>query len=397
MSPAKTVVLGVTGSIAAYKAPMVASALKKRNVEVYPVMTEAAVRFITPLTLETVCAHPAANDLFSRETPWEVEHIALAKRADVFLIAPATANCIAKLAAGIADDMLTSTVLATKAPVMVAPAMNTNMWDNPATQGNIALLEKRGVTFIQPDTGPLACGDTGAGRLAEIDAIVEAVLARLEQKEDLAGLRFLISAGPTREAIDPVRFISNRSSGKMGYALAKAAAERGAKVTLVSGPVALNTPYGVERVDVTSADEMLRAVKANLPEADVLIMAAAVADYAPEAINAQKLKKAESMTLELKRTDDILLEVAPLKAKRIHVGFAAETQELERYALDKLARKSLDMVVANDVSRPGVGFDGDTNAVTIFNTGGSRKELPLGSKAEIAAGILDEIVKLVSH
>lgn len=397
MSPAKTVVLGVTGSIAAYKAPMVASALKKRNVEVYPVMTEAAARFITPLTLETVCAHPAANDLFSRETPWEVEHIALAKRADVFLIAPATANCIAKLAAGIADDMLTSTVLATKAPVMVAPAMNTNMWDNPATQGNIALLEKRGVTFIQPDTGPLACGDTGAGRLAEIDAIVEAVLARLEQKEDLAGLRFLISAGPTREAIDPVRFISNRSSGKMGYALAKAAAERGAKVTLVSGPVALNTPYGVERVDVTSADEMLRAVKANLPEADVLIMAAAVADYAMEAINAQKLKKAESMTLELKRTDDILLEVAPLKAKRIHVGFAAETQELERYALDKLARKSLDMVVANDVSRPGVGFDGDTNAVTIFNAGGSRKELPLGSKAEIAAGILDEIVKLVSH
>ncbi len=388
------VVIGITGSIAAYKAPMIASALIKRGVEVHAAMTKAAAEFITPLTLETICARPVACELFSRQAPYEVEHISLAKRANVFLVAPATANFIAKMAAGIADDFLSSTVLATRAPILIAPAMNTNMWQNPITQQNVKTLTERGVEFILPESGRLACGDEGAGRLADVEEIVGRVMEKLAHKRDFEGLRFLISAGPTREAIDPVRFLSNRSSGKMGYALAEAALARGANVTLVSGPVALNTPYGAERVSVTSAEQMYDAIMDGLKSADVLIMAAAVADYTIAAPSAQKLKKGEDMTLELTRTKDILAEVkAHKKNGQLFVGFAAETKDVERYALDKLVRKGLDMIAANDVLRQDAGFEADTNAVVIYHSGGERVELPLAGKRVIADGILDEIRK----
>ncbi len=389
-----SVVIGITGSIAAYKAPMIASALIKRGVEVHAAMTKAAAEFIAPLTLETICARPVASDLFSRQAPYEVEHISLAKRAEVFLVAPATANFIAKLAAGIADDFLSSTILATRAPILIAPAMNTNMWQNPVTQQNVKTLMERGVEFILPEAGRLACGDEGAGRLADVDEIVERVLAKLAKKRDFEGLSFLISAGPTREAIDPVRFLSNRSSGKMGYALAEAAVARGADVTLVSGPVSLNAPHGAERVPVTSAAQMHTAIIDRLKDADVLIMAAAVADYTVAAPSAQKLKKGGDMTLELVRTQDILSgAMASKKSGQLFVGFAAETNDVERYALDKLARKGLDMIAANDVSRQDAGFEADTNAVTVFHADGARQELPLAGKRIIADGILDEIGK----
>ncbi len=394
-----TVVIGITGSIAAYKAPMIASALIKRGVEVYAAMTKAAKEFITPLTLETICARPVASELFSRQAPFDVEHISLAKRADVFLVAPATANFIAKMVAGIADDFLSSTIMATRASILVAPAMNTNMWQNPVTQANVKTLMERGAEFILPEVGRLACGDEGAGRLADVDEIVERVLAKLAQKRDFEGLSFLISAGPTREAIDPVRFLSNRSSGKMGYALAEAALARGAKVTLVSGPVSLNAPYGALLVSVTSAKQMHEAVIDALPKADVLIMAAAVADYTPIAApSAQKLKKGEGMTLELTRTKDILAEAKAYKRRgQVFAGFAAETNDVERYALDKLARKGLDIIAANDVSRTDAGFEADTNAVTVFPAHGTRKELPLAGKRAIADGILDEVKKVLDH
>ncbi len=393
-----TVVIGITGSIAAYKAPMIASALIKRGVEVYAAMTKAAKEFITPLTLETICARPVASELFSRQAPFDVEHISLAKRADVFLVAPATANFIAKMAAGIADDFLSSTILATRASILVAPAMNTNMWQNPVTQANVKTLMERGAEFILPEEGRLACGDEGAGRLAEIDDIVGRVMAKLNQKRDFEGRRFLISAGPTREAIDPVRFLSNRSSGKMGYALAEAALKRGAQVTLVSGPVALDAPYGAERVSVTSAGEMHAAIMDRLGSADVLIMAAAVADYTPIAApSAQKLKKGENIALELVRTKDILMDAAARKKDgQLFAGFAAETNDVERYALDKLARKGLDLIAANDVSREDAGFEVDTNAVTVFHANGARKDLPLAGKRIIADGILDEISDVLS-
>ncbi len=391
------VVIGITGSIAAYKAPMIASALIKRGVEVHAAMTKAAAEFVAPLTLETICARPVATDLFSRKAPFEVEHISLAKRADIFLVAPATANFIAKMAAGIADEFLSSTILATRAPILVAPAMNTNMWQNPVTQQNVKTLMERGVEFILPESGRLACGDEGAGRLADVDDIVGRVLARLAQKRDFEGLNFLISAGPTREAIDPVRFLSNRSSGKMGYALAEAALARGANATLVSGPVKLSAPYGAELIPVVSAAQMHAAIMDRLDGADILIMAAAVADYTIAAPSAQKLKKGGGMTLELVRTKDILQEAkAHKKSGQIFVGFAAETNDVESYALDKLARKGLDMIAANDVSRPDAGFEADTNAITLFHAGGARKELPLAGKRIIANGILDEIKKVLN-
>ncbi|MEL7601763.1 MAG: bifunctional phosphopantothenoylcysteine decarboxylase/phosphopantothenate--cysteine ligase CoaBC, partial [Bacillota bacterium] len=366
MGEKQTVVLGVTGSIAAYKAADIISGLHKLSIDVRVILTEGGAQFITPLALETLSRAPVYTDQFSREAPYEVEHIALAKLADVFLIAPATANFIGKAANGIADDHLTTTFLATRAPVLIAPAMNVNMYNHPAVQKNIGILRTRGCTFIEPAEGLLACGDTGKGRLAPVEEILAAVQAALSRKHDLAGKRILVTAGPTREAIDPVRFLSNRSSGKMGFAIAEAAARRGASVRLIAGPVQLPTPLGVEREDIVSSAELCAAVERAFPACDALIMAAAPADFTIPEISEQKIKKhGEGLTLSLTPTADILARVGERKTHQVLMGFAAETQELERNAKDKLARKRLDFIAANDVTAPGVGFAGDTNAVTL--------------------------------
>lgn len=391
----KCVVLGVTGSIAAYKAAELVSRLKKRDIDVRVIMTEAATKFVAPLTFETLSLNPAVTDMFSRETPWEVEHIALAKRADVFVVAPASANFIGKFAAGIADDMLTTTVMATKAPVMIAPAMNTNMYESAAVQENIGILRRRGCEFIEPESGLLACGDTGRGRLAEPAELERRIMERLEQKRDLEGLKLLVTAGATREDIDPVRYITNRSSGKMGFAIAEAAARRGAEVTLVCGISALKTPYSVKRIDVVSSDDMFEAVDALFGECDTLVMAAAPADFAPAEKAAQKLKKngQQDMTLELRATRDILKAMGAKKGVRTIVGFAAETQNIRENALKKLEEKNLDMIAANDVAGENTGFGVDTNAVTLFIRGGGERSIALADKSIVADRLLDELAE----
>ena len=502
-----TVVLGVTGSIAAYKAAEITSQLKKQGVDVFVVMTEAACQFITPLTLESLSHHAVATDLFSRETPWEIEHIALAKRADIFLVAPATANCIAKLAHGIADDLLSTTLMATEAPIFIAPAMNTVMYQSAANQANMALLRERGCRFVDPSAGVLACGDTGKGKLAPVEQIVQAVLDRLEydqgieiktpeqleaillaevedrrrekeaaesdpaseaeasessestvpeeheekveigaEKEEieekiepdkpeeakssivslretirilreeqeipvelpkeqpLAGMHVLISAGPTREKIDPVRYISNRSSGRMGYALAEQAVAKGAKVTLVSGPVALTAPEGANCIDVETTQDMNGAMQAAFSQCDICIMAAAPADFSPKRPMDQKIKKVDfrdgqrkvlddegDLTLELGSTEDILGALTSQKEHQFICGFAAETHNLDAYACEKLRRKRLDMIVANDVSRRDIGFDSKDNEVVAFFADGTKKALSKASKTKIASEILDLI------
>ena len=385
----KNVVLGVTGSIAAYKACDVVSRLRKQDVDVRVILTRAGAQIITPLALETMSANPVIVDMFHRETPWEVEHISLAKRADVFLVAPATANFLGKAAHGIADDMLTTTILATHAPVLVAPAMNVNMYENPAVQENIACLKKRGWHFIEPDAGLLACGDVGKGRLA----IVAAAMALLFPRRDLTGKHVLVSAGPTQERIDPVRYITNRSSGKMGYAIAEAAAARGAHVTLVSGPVALPVPEGVERVSVVSSSDMFEAVHAAFSSCDGLIMAAAPADFTPAAFAEQKIKKngREGMTLELAATRDILKSIGEKKGKQRVMGFAAETEHLAENAAKKLAAKNLDMIAANDVTAAGAGFAVDTNAVTLYKRDGSAEHSGMMPKRTLADWLLDRL------
>ncbi len=389
----KNVVLGVTGSIAAYKACDVVSRLRKQDVDVRVILTRAGAQIITPLALETMSANPVIVDMFHRETPWEVEHISLAKRADVFLVAPATANFLGKAAHGIADDMLTTTILATHAPVLVAPAMNVNMYENPAVQENIACLKKRGWHFIEPDAGLLACGDIGKGRLAEPEAIVAAAMALLFPRRDLTGKHVLVSAGPTQERIDPVRYITNRSSGKMGYAIAEAAAARGAHVTLVSGPVALPVPEGVERVSVVSSSDMFEAVHAAFSSCDGLIMAAAPADFTPAAFAEQKIKKngREGMTLELAVTRDILKSIGERKGKQRVMGFAAETEHLAENAAKKLAAKNLDMIAANDVTAAGAGFAVDTNAVTLYKRDGSAEHSGMMPKRTLADWLLDRL------
>lgn len=389
----KNVVLGVTGSIAAYKACDVVSRLRKQDVDVRVILTRAGAQIITPLALETMSANPVIVEMFHRETPWEVEHISLAKRADVFLVAPATANFLGKAAHGIADDMLTTTILATHAPVLVAPAMNVNMYENPAVQENIACLKKRGWHFIEPDAGLLACGDVGKGRLAEPEAIVAAAMALLFPRRDLTGKHVLVSAGPTQERIDPVRYITNRSSGKMGYAIAEAAAARGAHVTLVSGPVALPVPEGVERVSVVSSSDMFEAVHAAFSSCDGLIMAAAPADFTPAAFAEQKIKKngREGMTLELAATRDILKSIGERKGKQRVMGFAAETEHLAENAAKKLAAKNLDMIAANDVTAAGAGFAVDTNAVTLYKRDGSAEHSGMMPKRTLADWLLDRL------
>ena len=389
----KCVVLGVTGSIAAYKACDIASKLRKLDVDVRIILTRAGSEIITPLALETVSANPVVVDMFNRENPWEVEHIALAKRADVFLVAPATANFIGKAANGIADDMLSTTVLATRAPILVAPAMNVNMYENAAVQENIAKLKNRGWQFIEPDEGMLACGDVGRGRLAEPQTIVDAVMQLLYPRQDLKGKHVLVSAGPTQEKIDPVRYITNRSSGKMGYAIAEAAAARGAKVTLVSGPVTLSVPQGVDRVSVVSSADMFEAVHACFPACDGLIMAAAPADFTPAVAAEQKIKKhgREGMSLELAATRDILKSIGQQKGDKRVMGFAAETENLRENAGKKLESKNLDMIAANDVTAAGAGFGVDTNAVTLYKRDGSFEQSGSMTKRALADWLLDRL------
>lgn len=390
------VVLGVTGGIAVYKACELLRLLQKRGIDVFVVMTQNACRFIAPLTFETLSGHPVAVDTFDRPQTWEVEHIALAKRADLFLIAPATANIMGKMACGIADDMLSTTVMATRAPVLVAPAMNTGMWENAAVQQNVKTLRARGVEIVAPVSGHLACGDNGAGKLEDVAVIAERACELLFAKKDMEGLRVMVTAGPSREALDPVRYISNRSSGKMGYAIAQAAQKRGAEVTLLSGPVAIEAPQGVKLVPFTTTQELLDRASELAQEQDLLIQAAAPADYRAKEIAPQKIKKqgGEPMTFTLVENPDVAATLG--KAKRsgqVFVGFAAETNDVLAHARDKLARKNLDMIVANDVTRPGAGFDVDTNIVTLITKDG-QEALPMMSKAEVAQRILDRALAL---
>lgn len=391
----KNVVLGITGGIAAYRAAQIAREMTKRGAHVYCILTRNATNFITQQTMETLTGNPAVVDMFARPDKWEVEHIALAKRADVFLVAPASANFIGKVASGVADDMLTTTVMATRAPLLIAPAMNSNMYENPVTQRNMQTLKTLlHAQFIEPKVGLLACNDVGKGHIADDETILEAV-ERALTPGDLTGKKVLVTAGPTREALDPVRFLTNRSSGRMGYALAEAAARRGAEVTLVSGPVALECPTGVRREFVESTQDLYCAMERLCREQDVIIQAAAPADYRPAHIAGQKIKKADGEAMELKLVEnpDVAAMVGSKKRPgQVLVAFAAETQNLSENAAKKLDKKNVDFIVGNDVTRPGAGFDVDTNIITIFDRSGAT-ELPMMKKTEVADKILDYVLK----
>ncbi|MGD0513663.1 MAG: bifunctional phosphopantothenoylcysteine decarboxylase/phosphopantothenate--cysteine ligase CoaBC [Terriglobales bacterium] len=393
------IALGVSGGIAAYKAAEIVRLLQDRGVRVQVVMTRAAQEFIRPLTFAALSGEKVITEMFGAgadEHPnidSAVEHIAVAQSIDALLVAPATADVLAKFAQGIASDFLSTLYLATTAPVVVAPAMNVNMWDHPATQANLEILKKRGVRIVEPGTGYLACGMTGLGRLADNEAIVAATLEALGASQELAGETVLITAGPTREKIDPVRYLTNRSSGKMGYALAEAAFRRGARVLLVSGPTALTPPGSAEVTSVESADEMRQAVLKLLPQATIVIKTAAVSDYRPKSAASQKIKRSGPMTLELEPTVDILGEIKRYKQSQLIIGFAAETQNALENARKKLTSKSLDAIVVNDVSREGVGFDSDRNAVTII-TEHDVVEVSETTKWEVAQRVLDQVVRL---
>jgi phosphopantothenoylcysteine decarboxylase / phosphopantothenate---cysteine ligase len=390
----KTVVLGLSGGIACYKAAELVRELVRAGATVRVMMSHGAQEFITPLTLQTLSGNPVATDTFDLTQESQIGHIALADAADVVVIAPATANIIGKIAAGIGDDVLTTVLLATRAPVVVAPAMNVNMYENPIVQGNLNRLRAHGMRIVEPGEGFLACGWEGKGRLADL-AVLCAEIERAVTPQDLQGEHVLVTAGPNREAIDPVRFISNRSTGKMGFAVAAAAWARGAEVALVAGPVALPTPHGVRRRDVSTADEMRQAVIAEYETATMVLMTAAVADYRPARVAPHKLKKGSGgLTLELERTVDILAEIAPRKGSRLVVGFAAETERVVANAERKLTEKNLDLIVANDVVGSETGFAVDTNAVTIIGRDGQHESVPLMSKAEVAHRILDRVVAL---
>ena len=396
MLTGKTVLLGVTGGIAAYKAAYLASALVKLHAQVDVVMTKNAAEFIAPLTFEHLTARKAYTDTFDRFTVNEVEHIALADRADLVIVAPATANICAKLAHGLADDMLSTTLLACRCPRLIAPAMNTNMLLNPVTQDNLKLLEKYGWTVIPPAEGRLACGTTGPGKLPEPEAILQYILRRIALPHDLAGKRVLVTAGPTREALDPVRYISNRSSGKMGYALARMAMLRGAEVTLVTGPTALEPPPFVEVVPVVSAADMFAAVSERFSGADMVFKAAAVADYTPETVAENKIKKKEGdMSIPLKRTRDILQYLGENRRPgQVIAGFSMESENVLENSRAKLSRKNVDMICANDLRREGAGFGVDTNIITLITREDTR-ELPLLSKEAAASAILDRALELL--
>lgn len=390
------VVLGVSGGIAAYKACEIVSRLKKAGTEIHVIMTENAVKLAAPLTFQTLSGNPVVVDTFAPPVAFEVEHIALAQKADVFVIAPATANILAKMAHGIADDMLSTTVLATKAPVLVAPAMNTAMWEHPATQANVKLLKDRGVHMIGPAGGLLACGDSGIGRMSEPEEITEEILHLLNSDDSMRGLRVLVTAGPTREAIDPVRFITNRSSGKMGYAIAETAAAREAEVTLVSGPVSIPAPAHCRVISVETTEDLYQAMMRECGNQDIIIQSAAPADYRPLERAEQKIKKEKGQPLHLTlvENEDIAAAVGRNKRKgQILVGFAAETENLLDNASGKLHRKNLDMIVANDVTRAGAGFDVDTNIVTLI-TENHQESFPLMTKKEVSEIILTKAMEL---
>ena len=395
------ITLGVTGGVAAYKSAELVRRLQTEGHTVQVVMTRAAREFITPLTFAALSGQKVITDLFTGGDSGDanlesaIEHIAVAQRTDLLLVAPATADTLAKFAGGLADDFLSTLYLASTAPVILAPAMNVNMWQHPATQENLAMLRKRGVRVVEPGEGYLACGMTGPGRLAAQEEILRAVREIVEAQQDLAGETVLVTAGPTCEDFDPVRFITNRSSGKMGYAVAEAAARRGAKVILISGPTALETPEGVERIDVRTAEEMLRAVQARFSPASIAIFAAAVADYRPAEPAAAKIKrKNEALTIRLEPNPDILATVAKEKGDRLVVGFAAETDHVAENARKKLTQKNADLIVANDVTAEGAGFDVDTNIVTIFSRDTRDLPLPRMTKAEVAQRVLDEVLRL---
>ena len=395
------ITLGVTGGIAAYKSAELVRRLQDEGHTIQVVMTRAAREFITPLTFAALSGQRVITDLFSSSASGEnnlesaIDHIAVAQRTDLLLVAPATAHILAKFARGFADDFLTTLYLASTAPVVVAPAMNVNMWQHKATQENLATLRARGVRVVEPNEGYLACGMTGSGRLASQEEILKAVEEVLQGQQDLVGERVLVTAGPTREDIDPVRFLTNRSSGKMGYAVAEAAARRGAKVVLVSGPTALETPQSVERVDIRSAQEMLLAVQAQFPGCTLAIFAAAVADYRVAEPSESKIKRMhDTLTLRLEPNPDILATVAREKGNRLVVGFAAETENVAENARKKLVQKNADLIVANDLTTEGAGFDVDTNVVTLFSRDQRDLPLPRLTKAEVAQCILDEVLRM---
>ena len=390
----KCVLLGVTGGIAAYKMANVASGLRKAGATVHVIMTENATKFITPLTFETLTNNRCVVDTFARDFQYDVKHISLAKAADLILIAPATANVIAKLANGLADDMLTTTVLAAKCKKLVAPAMNTAMLENPITQDNIARLKRYGFGIIEPAVGMLACKDVGSGKLPEPETLLDCIAMELAREKDMAGLRVTVTAGPTQEALDPVRYLTNHSTGRMGYAIAREAMLRGADVTLISGPTALKPVPGVKTVDVVSARDMFEAVQTALPETDILIKAAAVADYRPANVAEDKIKKQPGeMSIPLERTDDILGWVAEHRHPGLFVcGFSMETRNMVENSKKKLAKKHLDMIAANNLKVAGAGFCVDTNVVTILTADGIR-ELPLMGKDQVASQLLDAILE----
>ncbi len=397
MLSGKRILLGVTGSIAAYKAVDVLRRLQELGTDVRVVMTKNATRFIAPLTFEALSGRPVLCDEFQDWERSSIGHIDITANQDLALIAPATANIIGKAAAGIADDALSTALLALECPVVMAPAMNDKMYRNPVLHKNIQFLKEQGVRFIEPETGPLACGTSGQGRLAEPSRIVQEISSMLAS-QDFAGVTMLVTAGPTREPIDAVRFISNPSSGKMGYAIAAAARDRGAQVVLISGPSNLPLPYGVKTIRVLSADDMYRAVMEHIEGTQIVIMAAAVSDFKPAVFTDRKIKKKEAPTiLQLEPTRDILLELGKTVGKRFLVGFAAETDHMHQNALKKLQEKNLDLIVANDLVRAGAGFGTDTNVVTIIDRNGKETELPVMPKSEIAAHILDKIIELKAN
>lgn len=394
MLKGKTIVLGVTGSIAAYKIANLASMLVKEHADVHVIMTENAKNFINPITFETLTHNKCISDTFDRNFEFDVKHISLAQKADLFMIAPASANIIGKIASGIADDMLSTTIMAAKCPILISPAMNTAMYENYFVQKNMRSLMDAGYKLIEPASGYLACGDTGKGKMPEPELLKEHILMELSHEKDLVGKKVLVTAGPTQEAIDPVRFISNHSSGKMGYEVARQAARRGAEVTLVSGRTNLDCPLGVNRIDVLSAADMKDAVVSNAEETDIFVMAAAVADYRPAVVSDSKIKKKDgAMAIELTRTEDIIAGICENKRENQFVcGFSMETDNLIENSKSKLERKKLDMIVANNLKVEGAGFRGDTNVAVIIRPD-SITELDIMSKSELADVILDEIIQ----
>jgi phosphopantothenoylcysteine decarboxylase / phosphopantothenate---cysteine ligase len=391
----KNIVLGVCGGIAAYKACELTSRLKKLNANIDVIMTKSAAEFVTQLTFQSLSLNEVIIDMFEKPKYWEIEHISLAKKADLIVIAPATANIIGKLASGIADDMLTTTVMASKAIKLIAPAMNTNMYENMIVQKNIEILKQLGYHFIEPAVGRLACGDIGKGKMAEPELIEDKIKELLLKEQDLEGRTVLVTAGPTREALDPVRFITNHSTGKMGFAIAEKAAARGAKVYLVSGPSNLPTPFGVERYDIESALEMYDAVMKLMEKADIIIKSAAVADYRVAEISNEKIKKSEDeFVIKLHKNPDILQELGKVKGDRVLIGFAMETQNLIENAKAKVLKKNLDFIVANNLKTEGAGFAADTNVVKIIDKSGKVEDIPLMKKSELADLILDKAINI---